>query len=159
MKRKITNLLLLLMFCNGTVFAQVTIVSGKVTDAKDGLPLPGVSVVVQEEPSSGVQTDGSGNYRINLPANARNLIFKYIGYKQQTLPVNSEVVNVVLEEDTKQLSEVVVVGYGTQIRENLTGSIAKVSAKDIEGTSRYSRLNLHFREKRLALLFPRAPVK
>ena len=132
MKRKITNLVLLLMFFNATVFAQVTTVSGRVTDAKDGLPLPGVSIVVQEVPSAGVQTDGSGNFRINLPANARNLIFKYIGYKQQVLPVNSEVINVVLEEDTKQLSEVVVVGYGTQIRENLTGSIAKISARDIE---------------------------
>ncbi|NEU07382.1 TonB-dependent receptor [Flavihumibacter sp. R14] len=132
MKRKITILLLLVIFFGSRAFGQVSSVSGKVTDARDGLPLPGVSIVVQEVPSAGVQSDGSGNYRINLPANARNLVFKYIGYQQKVIPVNSEVINVVMEEDTKQLSEVVVVGYGTQIRENLTGSIAKVNAKDIQ---------------------------
>jgi TonB-dependent starch-binding outer membrane protein SusC len=132
MKRSFTILFLSLFVLHSLASAQVNVVSGTVTDGKDGLPLPGVSVVVQETPTVGVQTDGSGNYRLTIPANSKALVFKYIGYKQQVIPITAEVINVKLAEDTRQLSEVVVVGYGTQIRENLTGSIAKISAEDIE---------------------------
>lgn len=134
MKGKFTSLIILLFLGASTVFAQVNVnvVSGKVTDNKDGTALPGVTVVVQEASSVAVQTDASGNYRLSLPENARTLVFKYLGYKQKSVVITSAVINVTLEEDLKQLSEVVVVGYGTQIRENLTGSIAKVSAEEIQ---------------------------
>jgi TonB-dependent starch-binding outer membrane protein SusC len=131
MKRKFTCLFLLLFLCGAMAFAQVKVVTGKVTDGRDGTALPGVSVVVEEVSGVGVQTDGSGNYRLSVPENAKTLVFKYIGYKQKSVSITSEVINVKLEEDTKQLSEVVVVGYGTQIKQNLTGSIATVGAKDI----------------------------
>jgi outer membrane receptor protein involved in Fe transport len=112
-------------------FAQNKTVSGKVTGASDGLPLPGVSVSVKGS-TSGTQTDSEGKFNLNVPASASTLIFKYIGYKQQEASITSGQMNIRLDDDQKQLSEVVVVGYGTQIRRELTGSIAKVSSKDFE---------------------------
>ena len=112
-------------------FAQNKTVSGKVTGASDGLPLPGVSVSVKGS-TSGTQTDSEGIFKLNVPASASTLVFKYIGYKQQEASITSGQMNIRLEDDQKQLSEVVVVGYGTQIRRELTGSIAKVSSKDFE---------------------------
>ncbi|MEO8795398.1 MAG: TonB-dependent receptor [Daejeonella sp.] len=132
MKRKITILLILFLSSSTIVFGQISVVSGKVTDSRDGTGLPGVTVVAQEVPGLGVQTDVNGNYRLSFPPNVKALVFKYLGYKQQVIPVTAEVINVALVEDTKQLSEVVVVGYGTQIRQNLTGSIATVNARQIE---------------------------
>lgn len=113
------------------VFAQDKPITGKVTAAADGLPLPGVSVTVKGNTAVGTQTDANGNFKLVVPQNAKTLVFRYIGFKDLEAAV-SAVVNVKLEEDKKQLSEVVVVGYGTQIKQNLTGSIAQVNAKQIE---------------------------
>lgn len=115
-----------------TVFAQNKAVSGKVIAAADGLPLPGVSVSVKGTPSVGTQTDAAGTFKLSVPANATTLVFKYIGYKYAEAAITGTTVNVKLTEDSKQLSEVVVVGYGTQIKQDLTGSIARVSSKDFE---------------------------
>ncbi|MDB5137781.1 MAG: TonB dependent receptor, partial [Mucilaginibacter sp.] len=118
MKKKL--LLFFLLFSSfAFVFAQNKAVTGKVTDSKDGSPLPGVSVIVKDVPSIGVQTDASGSYSLLVPPGSHILIFKYIGYKEADLPVKGNVVNVFLESDPKQHTEVVVVGYGTQKRANI----------------------------------------
>lgn len=118
-------------FMVSVAFSQDKTVTGKVTGAGDGLPLPGVSVTVKGSTTIGTQTDVNGNFRLVVPSTAKVLVFRYIGF----LPNESAVattVNVKLQEDQKQLSEVVVVGYGTQIKQDLTGSISGVKAKDIE---------------------------
>ena len=112
-------------------FAQNKAISGKVTSASDGLPLPGVSVTVKGQKAIGTQTDVNGNFKLSVPAEAKTLVFGYIGFATVEAAVSSTI-NVKLQEDQKQLSEVVVVGYGTQIKKDLTGSVSQVNAKDLE---------------------------
>ena len=105
-------------------------VSGKVTDS-NGLPLPGVNIVVQGT-TTGTQSDFDGNFSIE--ANQGNiLVFSYIGYVTKEVVVDSSFqINVQLEQDTAELSEVVVsVGYGLQRKSDLTGSIASIKGEDI----------------------------
>ncbi|HEY1007544.1 MAG TPA: TonB-dependent receptor [Sphingobacteriaceae bacterium] len=133
MRKLVLSLLVLLFFAWGPALAQTRSVGGKVTAKSDGLPLPGVSVTVKGSPGVGAQTDANGAFRFNVPAGAATLVFQFIGFVRQEVPIPaSGILNVELTEDQQQLSEVVVVGYGTQIRRELTGSIAKVSAKDFD---------------------------
>ena len=123
---KITLLKRLLLFgafiCFSTVSAQT--VSGTVTDSSG--PLPGASVVVKGT-TNGTQADFDGNYSIDNVDNAATLVVSYIGYATKEIAINGQsVVNITLVEDASQLDEVVVVGYGTQKKSTLTGSISKV---------------------------------
>ncbi len=103
------------------------VVKGKVTDAA-GEPLIGVYVLI-EGSQRGVSTDFDGNYQINVAPDAR-LVFSAIGMMSETLPVNGrEVLNVVMKEDNLLLDELVVVGYGTQRKENLTGAVSTVNVE------------------------------
>ncbi len=123
-------LLLMFLICSSLLWAQEKTVSGKVTDT-EGIPLIGASIIVQGS-TNGVQTDFDGNYSINV-AEGQNLAISYLGYKTKILTIGTvNVVNVSLEEDTSQLDEVVIVGYGTQQKTSLTGSVATIDAKDIE---------------------------
>lgn len=108
-------------------------VSGVVSDETG--PLPGASIVVKGT-TNGTQTDFDGNYTLSGVANNAVLVFSYIGYKTQEVPVNNQAtINVTLEEDASQLEEVVVVGYGTQKKATLTGSVATVGGEDLEKSS------------------------
>ena len=105
-----------------------TTISGTVTDA-DGAPLPGANVVVKGS-TNGTQTDFDGNYSIDAASNA-TLVFSYIGFAAQEIPVNGQTtINVRLSEDANQLSEVVVLGYSTQTRGDVTGSVASVDVSE-----------------------------
>ena len=95
-------------------------VSGIVTDIS-GEPLPGVTVIIRGT-SIGAATDVNGRYSLAIPAGGGELAFSYLGFLQKTQPINNSVINVVMEEDTKMLDEVVVIGYGTQARSLTTGS-------------------------------------
>lgn len=107
------------------------VITGKVTDDK-GIPLVGVSVNLKGT-NKGTATDGAGNYSLSVPENNAVLVFSYVGFLKQEVPVGSKkVVNVQLETDSKGLGEVVVVGYGTQKKESLTGAISGVTSKDLE---------------------------
>lgn len=104
-------------------------VTGTIKD-EQGMPLPGVSVLV-DETTVGVITNTNGNYSITLPAGKTVLIFSFIGYQTQRVSVEGKnVINLELKQSTEELEEVVVVGYGTQRRKDLTGSVSSVSAKD-----------------------------
>ena len=127
-------LLFLLLFTVTAAICQTRVITGKVTDQKDGSPLPGVTVSVIESPTVGGQTDISGSFRLSVPANAKTLTFRFIGYKEARAQIDGTVINATLVSDPKQLTEVVVVGYGTQKRSNITGSISSISSKEIEGT-------------------------
>ena len=105
-------------------------VEGVVTDAT-GLPLPGVNVI-ELGTNNGVVTDFDGNFQITVPSDAV-LQFSYVGFQTREIPVDGQTTLAVqLEEDQAQLDEVVVVGYGTQKRENIVGSVATVGGEDIQ---------------------------
>lgn len=113
-------------------YAQDKVVRGTIKDAKDNAPLPGVTVKVKGT-NTGTVSTGDGTYQLNLPEKATALIFSFIGYADQEVPVNGRSqIDVSLGSGNKDLSEVVVVGYGTQVKRELTGSISKVSAAEIE---------------------------
>lgn len=115
-------------------YAQNNItVSGTVTDDQ-GQPLPGASVILMGT-TNGVQTDFDGNYSLdNVPSNG-TIAFSYIGFTDQEIPINGQtIINVSLQEGTQSLDEVVVVGYGTQKKADLTGSIATIKSEDITRT-------------------------
>jgi TonB-linked SusC/RagA family outer membrane protein len=106
-------------------------VSGKITDEK-GEGLPGVSVVLKGT-TRGTTTDATGQYRLSIPNGKAVLIISFVGYLRQEVDVNNRsVVNVQLQTDDKSLEEVVVVGYGTQKKVNLTGAVSTVESKAIE---------------------------
>ena len=106
-------------------------ITGKVTD-ENNQPAIGANVVVKGT-TQGVSTDLKGTYTLSVKKGAV-LVFSYLGYKQQEVTVNTQtVIDVKLEPETNVMDEVVVVGYGAQKRSDLTGAIASVSAKDVEG--------------------------
>jgi TonB-linked SusC/RagA family outer membrane protein len=105
-------------------------ISGVVTDEK-GETLPGVSVTLKGT-TTGVITDINGKFTLNVPDASATLVFTYIGYTRQEVPVNGQtIINVKLEADAKSLNEVVVVGYGTQKKATLTGSISQVKGAEL----------------------------
>jgi len=107
---------------------EVKTINGNVTD-EQGMPIIGASVS-EKGTSNGTVTDGNGNFSINVTSDAA-LEITYLGYVTQVLSVkNKTVVNVKLKEDIQKLDEVVVVGYGTQVRREITGSVTSVSSKD-----------------------------
>ncbi|WP_229598832.1 TonB-dependent receptor [Runella limosa] len=104
---------------------------GKVIDESGG-GLPGVSVVVKGT-AKGAITDSDGKYNLSIPEGNVTLVYSFVGYEAQEVAVGSRTtVDVTLKVDVKALSEVVVVGYGTQNRKDVTGSIASISAQDIK---------------------------
>ncbi|SFC80731.1 SusC/RagA family TonB-linked outer membrane protein [Spirosoma endophyticum] len=110
-------------------FAQMK-VTGKVLDAQ-GLALPGVSIVVKGT-TTGTVSAVQGDYTLNVPNRTSTLVFSYIGYTSQEVPVNNRTeINITLASDDKMLSEVVVVGYGEQKKETVTGAVATVKGSDL----------------------------
>ena len=103
-------------------------VTGIVAD-ESGMPLIGATVQVVGT-TVGTATDLNGAYRLDVPATAAQLIVSYVGYVSQTLDITSEVLNITLRTDAQSLEEVVVIGYGVQKKNDLTGSVASVSSKD-----------------------------
>jgi TonB-dependent starch-binding outer membrane protein SusC len=108
--------------------AQTRTVTGKVTDDK-GAALSGVSV---RAGNAGVNTDASGNYTLKVPTTVKTLTFSYVGFASVTKDITGNTVDVRLAPENAALTEVVVVGYGTQKRADVTGSVATVKAADIE---------------------------
>ncbi len=112
------------------MYAQTRFISGKVTSSDDGSGLPGVNVSVRGT-SKGVTTDNSGNYKISV-SDGNSLQFSFVGYSTQTVSVgNRSVIDVVLKADNQELNEVVVVGYGTVQKKDLTSSISTVKGSEI----------------------------
>lgn len=134
MKKLILLLLLSTVFAV-SAFAQQSTITGTVTDGDTGEPLQGVAVVVQGT-TIGVSTDIDGEYVIRVPQARNALAFSYLGYVSVTEVIGDRsVINVQLETDLQMLDEVVVVGYGTLSRRQLSSSIGSISARDIEDLS------------------------
>ena len=121
-------LVALMAFVSLSALAQNK-VSGTVTDKATGEPLIGVTVL-EKGTSNGIATDFNGNYTISV-GGGKTLVFSYIGYKTEEVEVKGSTLNVEMTEDAAMLDEVVVIGYGTMQRKDLTGSISTVNAKDL----------------------------
>ena len=105
-------------------------VSGKVTDSS-GVPIPGASVVVKGT-TTGVTTDNDGNFSLTLPADAKTLVFSFLGMRTQEITIaNKTLINLVMQEEAIGLDEIVTIGYGTIKKRDLTGSVGSISKKDI----------------------------
>ncbi|WP_190810674.1 TonB-dependent receptor [Flagellimonas sp. S3867] len=114
----------------GILSAQTIKVTGNVTDVETGMPIPGASIIEQNT-NNGVAADFDGNYEITVPSSA-SLIISSIGFVPQTISLNGQTtINVSLSPDVSQLDEVVVVGFGTQKRENVTGAASYVQMDEI----------------------------
>ncbi|WP_020595036.1 SusC/RagA family TonB-linked outer membrane protein [Spirosoma panaciterrae] len=117
----------LLIMLPGYLLAQAQRITGRVTSAQDGQTLPGVNVVVKGT-TIGATTDANGNYSIVVPGPGAVLVLTSIGLNSQEVPVNNRtVVNIVMQEAINELTQVVVTGYNTTQRKDITGSIASVS--------------------------------
>ncbi|MFN7118808.1 MAG: SusC/RagA family TonB-linked outer membrane protein [Saprospiraceae bacterium] len=129
--KKLFYLFAFLLLATGSMLAQRSI-SGKVT-SDEGDPLVGATVLAKGT-SVGTTTDIDGNYTLSVPQEVTTLIFSYTGYRTVELPIGtSNVLDITLNAEVSQLSEVVVVGYGTQIKSTLSGNISKVGGEEIQG--------------------------
>ena len=134
MRKKLFILLSLAAFGLGMLHAQ-TVVTGVVTDAQKE-PLPGVSVFIKDT-SIGTTTDAQGGFELNAPDASKNtLVFTYIGYKtkEQAIGKNTNV-NIVLEENTQLIDEVVVIGYGSEKKKNVAGAVSNIRGDELSKAS------------------------
>jgi len=133
MKRKIFFLTALLLFGVSLVSAQQNLsVSGVVTDSGDGTPLAGVTVAVKGT-TNGTATDANGKYTINAPQGA-TLVYTYLGMHKQEIVARTNQINVKLVADSKMLSEVVAIGYGTMRRSDLSGASVSVGTEKLKAS-------------------------
>ena len=134
-----TNHQLLRLFCtlafagiSSLAWSQATTISGEVTDQNTGTPLPGVNIVVKGT-TNGTISNAAGEFSLSVQASDPVLVFSSIGYVAQEVAVgNQPSINVQMVEDVASLEEVVVIGYGTQKKSNVTGAIASLSGEDLE---------------------------
>lgn len=127
-------LLFFTLFLNAqNIYSQEKTITGTVKD-EAGEPLPGASVL-EKGTNNGTQTDFDGNYSLSVTSDSATLVFLYIGYTNLEQSIEGKsVLNVTLKEDAESLDEIVVIGYGTQRKTDLTGSVSSVAAKDIAVT-------------------------
>ncbi len=128
--RKFLTLFTVLLFSGVLVFAQSRTVSGKITDDQ-GIPLPDVSVLVKGT-KIGTITKSDGTYTLTVPSNGRTLVFSSVNMESKEVPINNQSeVNTSLITTANALSEVVVVGYQTVKKSDLTGSVANIGSEKL----------------------------
>ncbi len=121
----------LVLITGALAMAQTVQISGTVTGSEDGLPLPGVNITVKGT-TIGAITGADGKYVLAVPTGAQTLVFSFIGFVTQEVPVQGRTtINIVLRQDLYNVDEVVVVAYGTQQKREITGSIARVDGESI----------------------------
>lgn len=129
MKKFLLMFMFFFLAAAGVMYAQEMSVSGKITDGSSGDPIPGANVV-EKGTSNGTVTDIDGNYKLSVQ-NGATLVVSFIGYATQEVAVGSRgVVDVSLAVDVTELSEVVVVGYGSQDKKEITSSVVALSEKE-----------------------------
>jgi len=131
-KRLFMMLALPLVLLSFRALAQEKIVTGRVTDSKDGRPLASVSVLVKDT-KIGTQTSNDGTFSLKVPSSATILVVSSVGYALQEVSIGTGTINVALVQTTgAALNEVIVVGYGTARKKDLTGSVSSVNSKDFQ---------------------------
>src|ERR1035437_1920381 len=113
-----------------SLMAQTRPVNGTVKDAHNET-LAGMTVKIKGSEQSGTVTDINGRFSITAPASA-TLVISYVGFNTQSVSASQTSLNVIMEEDTQKLNEVVVIGYGSVKKSDVTGSLSSVSAKEME---------------------------
>jgi TonB-linked SusC/RagA family outer membrane protein len=128
-------MLFLLMICISAYASAQTTINGIVSSSSDGLTMPGVSVTVKGT-ALGTATDIDGRFSISIPSERAVLVFTYIGYRKQEVSVtnSSKNLQIILDEDTQLLDEVVVVGYGTMKKSDLSGASVSLGEDKIKGS-------------------------
>ena len=109
--------------------AQNRIIKGCITDANNKEPLMGATITL-DGGKTGAVTDIDGNYTLTVPSGTKQITVSYIGYIAKTVQLKGDVINITLDTNDRQIGEVVVVGYGTTRKSDLTGSVSTVKAKD-----------------------------
>ena len=129
-------LFIVLALCVGatSLFAQTKRITGTVSSAEDGAPIPGVSVSVKGT-TTGTISNVDGDYTLEVPNSAQTLVFSFVGMKTQEVPISGSSINVIMEPDVIGVDEVMVVAYGTSKKSSFTGSAQKVSSDELVGTS------------------------
>jgi TonB-linked SusC/RagA family outer membrane protein len=128
--KRLLFLLSWVMISVTTVLAQSRTVSGIVKD-ESGETVISATILVKGT-TIGTVTDYNGFYKIDVPASAKTLVFSYVGMKPKEVAINGNTINVTLESDTKVLEDLVVIGYGTQRKKDLTGSVSSVNEKALK---------------------------
>jgi len=126
-------LLLMLIGCLSQLRAQTRQIKGNVVEESSGKPLAGVSVV-EKNSRTGSKTDDQGNFVLTVKAETKNsqLVFSYVGYRTETISSDgSAAISIKLAKEVKELDEVVVIGYGTSTKRDLTGSVVSVKSDEI----------------------------
>ncbi|MDY0026940.1 MAG: carboxypeptidase-like regulatory domain-containing protein, partial [Lentimicrobium sp.] len=124
----------LLLFVSSHTWAQNDLISGVVTDKETGEALPGVTLV-EDGTMNGTTTDIDGKFSLRLTTSPATLVVSYIGYTTQHIATAGKTqINIALVPEITDLSEVVVIGYGTQKKKVVTGSIASVKSEEINST-------------------------
>lgn len=133
MKKRLAIFLASMLFVGVQLLqAQTVRITGTVTSSEDGMPLPGVSVIVKGTTVGGA-TDANGKYDLSVPSNAEVLVVSFIGYVTQELTIGGRaIIDVVMESESKQIEEVVVTAYGTATKSSFTGSASTVKADKLE---------------------------
>lgn len=130
LKRLLMLLVMPMLLFSVSAWAQDKTVTGKVTDAANGSPLPGVSVTVKGIKAA-TQTAADGTFSLKVPASATTLTLSYVGYASKDVAIGNGNVSVSLTSTNNELNEVVVVGYGTQRKRDVTGAISKVTGDKV----------------------------
>jgi len=126
------SMLWILLFFSAPLLAQTNVIRGKIAD-ESGSGLPGVNIIIKGT-SSGTTSDAEGNYSLNVPENASEgtLVFSFIGFSTQEQPINGRTtIDVAMQPDVQALSEVVVTGYGTQEKRDVTSAISSIKGEAI----------------------------
>ena len=130
--KKMTIFLAFLLFVGFQAAAQMQI-TGTVTEAETGEPIPGVSVVVKDNTTIGTTTDIDGNYSLTVPSSAEALVFSFIGMQTAEEQIaGRSVINLQMVAEVLEMDEVIVVAYGTTTKEAFTGSAELISSKELE---------------------------
>ena len=133
--KKIALLLAFFVFGLSVLMAQTKDLTGNVTSADDGGTMPGVSISVKGT-TLGTITDMNGKFNLKAPADAKTLVFSFVGMTTQEVAIgNQSVINVQLRAQDISVDEVVVVGYGVQKKRDVTGAISQVKGDAIANTS------------------------
>lgn len=128
---KVYAILGMMLSSLATAFAAEPLsVRGTVTDASDNEPLIGATIAVKNRPGVGTATDIDGSFTLKVEMGAK-LVISYIGYDTKTVEVTSPTINVALTSSTQTLDDVVVIGYGTAKKSDLTGAVASVGGEKI----------------------------
>ncbi|NNF32949.1 MAG: TonB-dependent receptor [Saprospiraceae bacterium] len=127
-------LLILFLFFSYHFLSAQQVISGKIIDAGDDKPLIGVNITVSGSEEIATISGLDGSFELEVPQNATTLLFKYIGYKDKEVPVEEcKNSTIGLSVSATLLDEVIVVGYGTQVRSDMTGNVSKIAQEEIEG--------------------------